>query len=185
MSNHSSTTQDLFTNQLSVDSFVQGHGHSVGINRANVNLATNSFFDHCSRQVVGAHFNRVEEIVAHHPADSYTKTIICEYFHQFNPTPTYNSCTNHQILLEVQLFQTSRQCFGSSVNLGCDLGQAVWSVINSVSSRHVGQQGLCGADIAGCLVTANVLLSCLHGHTEGMVSMRITTDTDDAAFTKM
>ena len=44
------------------------------------------------------------------------------------------------------------------MDTGSDSAQAVGAVVNRVHPRHDGEQDLCGADVAGRLVAANVLL---------------------------
>ena len=48
--------------------------------------------------------------------------------------------------------------------------------------RNVGEKGLRGANVARSLVSADVLLSCLHGHAVGGVSMDVFRDTDDSTW---
>jgi len=57
-----------------------------------------------------------------------------------------------------------------------------WSVPLHVEGGHVRKQGLGGTDVAGGLISSDVLLSCLHRHSEGLVAVYILGDTNDTAW---
>ena len=48
-----------------------------------------------------------------------------------------------------------------------DISEALWSVVDGVQGRHVGQESLSGADIAGCLVLPDLLFPGLETQSMG------------------
>mmetsp|Transcript_21937 Transcript_21937/g.37853 ORF Transcript_21937/g.37853 Transcript_21937/m.37853 type:complete len:305 (-) Transcript_21937:641-1555(-) len=71
---------------------------------------------------------------------------------------------------------------GQAVGSGRDICQPFWSMIDSVHSRHVGEQRLSGANVRRGLVTTNVLLASLQRHTKRRPSVCTLGDTDDTAW---
>ena len=69
-----------------------------------------------------------------------------------------------------------RQSFGQdrcqAMNAAGDVRQAFRPVINGVHGGHAGQQGLGGADVAGGLFAADVLLARLQGQAQGGAALR-------------
>ena len=57
-----------------------------------------------------------------------------------------------------------------------DVSEALGSVVDGVHGSNVCQQSLRCADVAGGLVTADVLLTCLHGHAECGFAGGVTAD---------
>ena len=55
---------------------------------------------------------------------------------------------------------------GKPIDPGCDLAEAIRPMVDSVHGRNVGQQRLRSADVAGSLVSPDVLLPGLHGHAQ-------------------
>jgi hypothetical protein len=62
---------------------------------------------------------------------------------------------------------------GVLVDAERDLVKAFGAVVNRVHRGEGGQEGLCGADIAGGAVSPNVLFACLKGEAEGGAALRI------------
>ena len=67
-----------------------------------------------------------------------------------------------------------------AVDLASDGGEPLWSMPDGVHCRRDGQEDLSGADVAGGLVAANVLLAGLHGHAQRAVSVGVDAHPDDA-----
>mmetsp|Transcript_21650 Transcript_21650/g.39259 ORF Transcript_21650/g.39259 Transcript_21650/m.39259 type:complete len:280 (+) Transcript_21650:3009-3848(+) len=74
----------------------------------------------------------------------------------------------------------SHSCQG--MNPSCNIEQPLWSMINSIGSSHVGQQGLCSTDIGSCLVATNVLFSRLHGHSQTRLAGSIHRHSNDPSW---
>lgn len=68
-----------------------------------------------------------------------------------------------------------------TMNTFGNLFQALRTVIDRIEGRHIGQQGLRGADIGGGLVSADVLLAGLHRHTQRRLTARVHRHSDDAS----
>ncbi len=62
-----------------------------------------------------------------------------------------------------------------------DPSQPVGTVVHRIHARHDRQQNLGGADVAGRLLSANVLLSCLQGESVGGGAIGIDRDPDESA----
>ena len=65
----------------------------------------------------------------------------------------------------VKLREGSVEHLGVEADSGGDFFEANWSVPNTVQGGHIRQQVLGCANIAGGLISANVLLTGLQGHT--------------------
>ncbi|CAG9942264.1 unnamed protein product [Clonostachys rosea f. rosea IK726] len=59
--------------------------------------------------------------------------------------------------------------------------ETLGAVVDGVEGAHVGQQSLGGADVAGGLLTANVLLASLQSKAQGRVAQSILGNTDDTS----
>jgi hypothetical protein len=59
--------------------------------------------------------------------------------------------------------------------------QTLRTVVNSVESRHVGKQSLSSADIAGSLLTTNVLLTSLESQTKSRLAETVLGNTNETA----
>ena len=70
---------------------------------------------------------------------------------------------------------------GHAVGAQRNAAQSFGAVVDGVEGRHVGQQGLGGADVAGGLVAADVLLARLQRHAVGDVAGGVVAGADDAA----
>jgi len=66
-------------------------------------------------------------------------------------------------------------------SLLCNLSEASSSVPLHVERGHVCEESLGSANVAGCLVSSDVLFSCLHRHSEGLVSIPVFGDSNDSA----
>ena len=75
----------------------------------------------------------------------------------------------------------ARPAAGVTVNAFGDGAQPFWAVVDGVHRRHVGQQRLRGADVAGRLVTADVLLTRLQREPVGRRPVGIDRDADQPA----
>ena len=69
----------------------------------------------------------------------------------------------------------------STMDALSDPAQAIRAVIAGIHRGHVGQQRLGGADVAGGLLAADVLLAGLQGEPQGGAAARILGDPDDPA----
>ena len=70
-------------------------------------------------------------------------------------------------------FKASGKTLGVLVDTERDLVKAFGAVMNRVHRGEGGQEGLCGADIAGGSVSPNVLFACLKGEAVGSAALRI------------
>ncbi len=70
---------------------------------------------------------------------------------------------------------------GQAVGAAGDTGQAVRAVVHRIHRGHHRQQHLCGADVGGRLLAADVLLAGLQRQAVGSVALRIDRDADQAA----
>ncbi|CAI6084484.1 unnamed protein product [Clonostachys chloroleuca] len=59
--------------------------------------------------------------------------------------------------------------------------ETLGAVVDGIEGAHVGQQSLGGADVAGGLLTANVLLASLQSEAQGRVAQSILGNTDDTS----
>ena len=66
------------------------------------------------------------------------------------------------------------------VHAGGDAAQSIRTVIDAVEGGDVGKQRLCGADVAGGLVAADVLFARLDGKAQRGTTVRVAADTDQA-----
>ncbi|MCY1215383.1 hypothetical protein D9M72_272260 [compost metagenome] len=80
-----------------------------------------------------------------------------------------------------QLAQALGEDRGQLVHAPGDAGQALRAVVHGVHAGDVGQQHLGGADVAGGLFAADVLLAGLHGQAQGRLAVAIDGDADQAA----
>ncbi|MNO41057.1 hypothetical protein D3C76_312210 [compost metagenome] len=77
--------------------------------------------------------------------------------------------------------QALHQDRGQPVHAPGDLFQALWAVIDGIHAGDVGQQHLRGADVAGGLLAADVLLASLHGQAQGRLAEAVDGHADQAA----
>ncbi|MCY1291050.1 hypothetical protein D9M70_402210 [compost metagenome] len=80
-----------------------------------------------------------------------------------------------------ELRQALGQDGGQPVHAPGDAGQALRAVVDGVHAGDVGQQHLGGADVAGGLLAADVLLAGLHGQAQGRLAVAVDGDADQAA----
>ena len=59
-----------------------------------------------------------------------------------------------------------------------DLFETVWTMINRIKTSDDREQNLRSADIAGGLLTADVLLTCLQCHAKGKLPLSILRNAD-------
>mmetsp|Transcript_25937 Transcript_25937/g.57235 ORF Transcript_25937/g.57235 Transcript_25937/m.57235 type:complete len:238 (+) Transcript_25937:1777-2490(+) len=69
-----------------------------------------------------------------------------------------------------------------SVDSSRNASQATWPVIDRIHGRHIGEQSLGCANVGGRLVKPDVLLSSLQRHANCLVTLRIDTYANDAAW---
>ncbi|MNM52926.1 hypothetical protein D3C81_640160 [compost metagenome] len=80
-----------------------------------------------------------------------------------------------------ELFQPLHQNRGQPVHPPGDLLQALGTVVDRIHAGDVGQQHLRGADVAGGLFAADVLLAGLHGQAQGRLAEAVDGHADQAA----
>ncbi len=83
--------------------------------------------------------------------------------------------------VETGLQQLARQPDSSAMHAQGDFFQPLRPVIHGIHGGHDGEQHLCGADVAGGLLTADVLLARLQGEAAGGVAGGVFGHTDEAA----
>ncbi len=82
---------------------------------------------------------------------------------------------------QAQLDQALGQDRGQLVDSLGDLGQALGTVVHGIHAGDVGQQDLGGADVAGGLLAADMLLAGLHGQAQGRLAETVHRDAHQAA----
>ncbi len=81
----------------------------------------------------------------------------------------------------VQQAQALGQDCGQPVYPLCDRLQALRTVVNRVHAGDVGQQYLCGTDVAGGFLTADMLFAGLHRQAVGRLAAAVDRDTDQSS----
>lgn len=69
---------------------------------------------------------------------------------------------------------------GVSQAVKVHLLELLGTVVDSIHGSHVGQEGLGSADVAGSLLSSNVLLTSLESKTHGLATQTILGNTDQA-----
>src|SRR5690554_32528 len=67
------------------------------------------------------------------------------------------------------------------MNAASDIFQALWAMVNSVERRDIGEQYLCRTNVRRRFLTANVLLTRLHRHTQSRFLTAVDRHTDNPA----
>ncbi len=84
--------------------------------------------------------------------------------------------------LQAQRAQTFGKNRGQLVNAIGDLCQAARTMVDGVHAGDVGQQHLCGADVAGGLLATNMLFAGLHGQAQGLLAVTVHRHADQTAW---
>src|SRR5437870_2728523 len=83
--------------------------------------------------------------------------------------------------LEAQAFQSCGQDLGQAMNPACDRLQTLRAVVDCIHACHDREENLCGADVGGGFLTADVLLASLERHPQGRAALRVDGDADDSS----